>query len=206
MNKPKKASGIFVGTAALALLVAVSAPPIGQEPVPLPHARPAPEGQTLSAITQEHRVLTLPEPIPTPVGKETSNTEPNSTPPTGIAFEPQKPNATTEILTANEPPRDKPTPELSPPKITATVMATEPQMGDTRIVDGQKQVYFLGFGWIEDNDMPNECEYAEDMYENGNKIGSMGGGTFVDGEGDINKMVGTMDAGETGRSCGDINK
>ena len=30
------------------------------------------------------------------------------------------------------------------------------------------------------------------MYENGNKIRSMGGGTFVDGEGDINKMVGTM--------------
>jgi len=68
-----------------------------------------------------------------------------------------------------------------------------PQMGDTRVVNGQKQCYFLGFGWIDDNDQPNECIYAEDMYENGNKIGSMGGGTFVDGEGDINKMVGTMD-------------
>ena len=53
-------------------------------------------------------------------------------------------------------------------------------MGDTRIVDGQKQVYFLGFDWIEDNDTPNECVYVEDMYENGNKVGSMGesGATF----------------------------
>lgn len=66
-------------------------------------------------------------------------------------------------------------------------------MGDTRTVDGQKQVYFLGFGWIEDNEEPNQGAYVEDMYENGNKIGNMGGGTFVDGEGDINKMVGTMD-------------
>lgn len=34
-------------------------------------------------------------------------------------------------------------------------------------------VYVPGFGWIESQG-PNVCEYAEDMYENGNKIGSMG--------------------------------
>ena len=60
-------------------------------------------------------------------------------------------------------------------------------MGDTRVVDGQKQCYFLGFGWIDDNDEPNECIYAEDMYENGNKVGTMG-----KSDGDINKIVGTM--------------
>lgn len=47
-------------------------------------------------------------------------------------------------------------------------------MGDTRTVDGQKQVYFLGFGWIDDNDEPNVA-------------------IFVDGDGDINKMVECMD-------------
>ena len=61
------------------------------------------------------------------------------------------------------------------------------------MVDGQKQVCFLDFGWIDDNEELNQGIYADDMYENGNKIGSMGGGTFVDGEGDINKMVGIMD-------------
>lgn len=66
-------------------------------------------------------------------------------------------------------------------------------MGDTRTVDGQKQLYFLCFGWIDDNEELNQDVYVEDMYENGNKIGSMGGGSFVDGEGDINKMVGIMD-------------
>mgnify|MGYP000969586134 CR=1 FL=1 len=70
--------------------------------------------------------------------------------------------------------------------------SAEPQMGDTRTVDGQKHVYFLGFGWVDDMG-ENEVIYCEGMYENGNKIGSMGGGTFVDGDGDINKMIGIMD-------------
>ena len=37
----------------------------------------------------------------------------------------------------------------------------------------ENMVYVPGFGWIE-NQGPNHVEYAEDMYENGNKIGSMG--------------------------------
>jgi len=34
-------------------------------------------------------------------------------------------------------------------------------------------VYVPGFGWIESQGL-NHAEYAEDMYENGNKIGIMG--------------------------------
>lgn len=34
-------------------------------------------------------------------------------------------------------------------------------------------VYVPGFGWLESQG-PNHCEYAADMYENGNKIGIMG--------------------------------
>ena len=79
------------------------------------------------------------------------------------------------------------------PTIEPTSEPPIPKMGDTRVVDSQKQVYFLGFGWIDDNEEPNECIYVEDMYENGNKIGIMGGGSLVDGDGDINKMVGIMD-------------
>lgn len=77
-------------------------------------------------------------------------------------------------------------PEHSKPKTKS------PTIGDTRVVNGQKQVYFLGFGWIEDENKPNEDIFAEDMYENGNKIGATDGSTVVDSDGDINKMVGTM--------------
>lgn len=67
-----------------------------------------------------------------------------------------------------------------------------PTMGDTRIVNGQKQVYFLGFGWIEDDNKPNEEITAKDMFENGNKVGNMEGSTVMDSDGDIDKMVGIM--------------
>ena len=39
----------------------------------------------------------------------------------------------------------------------------------------------------------NEVIYCEGMYENGNKVGTMGGGTVVGSDGDINKMVGMID-------------
>ena len=56
------------------------------------------------------------------------------------------------------------TPELTP-EPPAVQTATEPQTGG--------MVYVPGFGWIESQG-PNRVEYAADMYENGNKIGSMG--------------------------------
>ena len=34
-------------------------------------------------------------------------------------------------------------------------------------------IYVEGFGWIESQG-PNQVEYAEDMDEDGNKIGTMG--------------------------------
>lgn len=49
-----------------------------------------------------------------------------------------------------------------PPVAQATI---EPPSGD--------MIYVEGFGWIE-NQGPNHVEYAEDMYENGNKIGIIG--------------------------------
>ena len=58
----------------------------------------------------------------------------------------------------------KPAPESTPePASAPTVIDLQP--GD--------MVYVPGFGWIESQG-PNQVEYAEDMYENGNKVGSMG--------------------------------
>lgn len=78
------------------------------------------------------------------------------------------------------------------PNVPTVIQPHTPKMGDTRIINGQKQSYFLGFGWI-DYMGENECIFEEGMYENGNKIGIMGGGTMVGSDGDINKMVGIMD-------------
>lgn len=95
------------------------------------------------------------------------------------------PQTTENIEPTNTPPT--PTQTATKPTTPTPKEPTTPQMGDTRVVNKQKQSYFLGFGWIDDMG-ENECIYVEDMYENGNKIGIMG-----QSDGDINKIVGTMD-------------
>ena len=78
-------------------------------------------------------------------------------------------SAAPEVQTTPEP---VPVPEVSygpAPEQAAEPSATqttiEPLSGDI--------VYVEGFGWIESQG-PNYVEYAEDMYENGNKIGIIG--------------------------------
>lgn len=102
----------------------------------------------------------------------------------------QKPKPTETYEKEESDPVEAPPPKPAQPPPPVPARPAEPQMGDTRMLDGQKQVYFLGFGWIEDSGEPKHSIYAADMYENGNKIGILGGGTVVDGDGDINKIVG----------------
>ena len=60
--------------------------------------------------------------------------------------------------------------EPAPVHPTQSESAPEPIANDNELAD---MVYVPGFGWIESQG-PNQVEYAEDMYENGNKIGIMG--------------------------------
>ena len=74
----------------------------------------------------------------------------------------------------------KPSPTQTPPASEVPVQpeqnATpqqEPEPAPTPDSVSDNMVYVPGFGWIESQG-PNHMEYAEDMYENGNKIGIMG--------------------------------
>jgi len=48
-----------------------------------------------------------------------------------------------------------------------------PAPGSKAVIDGKLSVWIPGFGWIEDNGGGNVGTIAEDMYENGHKIGIM---------------------------------
>jgi len=48
-----------------------------------------------------------------------------------------------------------------------------PAPGSKAVIDGKPSVWIPGFGWIEDNGGGNVGIVAEDMYENGHKIGIM---------------------------------
>ena len=180
MKRPLAAGIIII--AACAALCAPVWPPSGAEGK-VPAETQIPD-VTAQFAEVEQPPLAVPIEVLEPVAAQ--STEPEEAPPC---------DDTTEIPEEETPAQkleDESTEQPRQPAPTTESRAVSPQMGDTRIVDGQKQVYFLGFGWIESSDEPNEAIYAGDMYENGNKIGSMGGGTVVCEEGDINKMVGIM--------------
>lgn len=175
MRKKIKIAGLAIVLLTSSLLIQQGIPTEEQSP-PTPRIRP------VSQVTVSYRdtpsLLTM-EPISK---KAIDHEETSSTNISGTS--PPQPTEKEETDLPSTPPTQtatKPTPPTKSKPCT-------PKMGDTRIVNGQKQVYFLGFGWIEDNDEPNHGSYVEGIYGNGNKIGIMG-----QSDGDINKIVGSMD-------------
>lgn len=166
----KKKAKIITAVSALAIISLLIVPLHNQSP----QEPPVPDTSPVSASLWLDRDKTPPTENKALVGEENAEISTHSAPPVGTDFEPPKSADSTEILTESNTLRDDPTPSPVISKNTVTATAQEPRMGDTRTVDGQKQVYFLGFGWIDDNDEPNVA-------------------IFVDGDGDINKMVGYMD-------------
>ncbi len=93
--------------------------------------------------------------------------------------------------------------ETEKPASTQTVQAvkpaalsSEPHNGDVRVVDGEKQIYLLGFGWIKDEGGSSVGTMVGNPGDQltGNKVGQMG--ATVGSKGDINKMVGVMGNGD----------
>ena len=144
-------------TASLALWAAVSPQTAGGKETPAPSPTPAvaapqraltqPKEPEVSLTTELEQVE---ETIAESVTAETVEQLPASA---------QKPTAGNQDTPAPEP---TDTPEPEPP--------TEPEVTDS---SSENMVYVPGFGWI-GSQGPNQVTYAEDMYENGNKIGIMG--------------------------------
>lgn len=103
--------------------------------------------------------------------EKTEITQPEQ--PQEAALEPRSAPAETSAA-----PEVQPTPDPAPVSGISYVptpgQATEPPTAQVAIeLPSGDMVYVEGFGWIESQG-PNHVEYAEDMYENGNKIGIMG--------------------------------
>jgi hypothetical protein len=157
--------------------------------------------------TQSAEVEELPaEPVKTAVSAEIEARS-EEAPPIFISADATAPEK--ELVAESEPEEvgitaeketEIPTPAQTAQTVKPFPSSSEPRMGDVRVVDGEKQIYIDGFGWIKDEGCGSVGMVAEDMYENGHKIGGMGGGTTVDGKGDINKQVGVM-GGDESASC-----
>ena len=90
--------------------------------------------------------------------------------PLEISAEPEL--ALGEIPTAHQ---EHPTPKPEMASEATPKPAPEPthELPAVQPTQMSNMVYVEGFGWIESQG-PNYVEYAADMYENGNKIGTMG--------------------------------
>ena len=134
---------------------------------PLPSQKPA--------VTAPQPTLPEPEKLVLTVTTEKEMVEVPETEPTQeVAFqEPATPAPEMEKQAEAEQesiPPAQPEPTQVPPTQPEPEPTPEPEASDSNLED---MVYVEGFGWIESQG-PNQVEYAEDMYENGNKIGSMG--------------------------------
>ena len=92
-----------------------------------------------------------------------------------IMPEEEKTEATEPEQAEEVAPAPEPTPvHISPVEETIDIPEQGPEASPTSPDNSlDNMVYVPGFGWLESQG-PNHCEYAEDMYENGNKIGIMG--------------------------------
>jgi hypothetical protein len=79
---------------------------------------------------------------------------------------PEEPPALTEDVDATEPTTP---PAYEKPEDTTPPADDTPKTGDTK--DGM--IYIEGFGWVVDNGGGGSGTVADDMYENGNKVGIM---------------------------------
>lgn len=94
--------------------------------------------------------------------------------------------------------------ETAPPAVTTfqaeskpESISNEPKPGDRTVIDGEPHIWIPGFGWIVDEGGGSVGTMVGNPGDQltGNKVGIMGGGTTVDGKGDINKQVGIMGGG-----------
>lgn len=141
---------------------------------------------TEAAVTEEETEPTKPDIIVrTEPATEPSRTEPTAALPAqtdrteqAVQPAPEKPTAPPEEVLKN--PTQKPdretvegTPEAIPHEEVVQPSETPAQAGEPQYGDTQNgKIYVPGFGWI-DEIGEGQGTVAEDMYENGNKIGIM---------------------------------
>ena len=131
-----------------------------------PAPPPTPAVCATEAIVTEPKI----EVETTPSAEKEKDTSLPTEPPKEFPTEPEP-----MPIEAPAAPRLQPTPEPemaseATPKPVPDPTHEQPAVQPTQM---SNMVYVEGFGWIESQG-PNYVEYAADMYENGNKIGSMG--------------------------------
>ena len=130
---------------------------VEETPVPAAETAVSAKKATVAEIKTEEKPVLLPEKEKRAVQQQEAPQEEQPEPETGPI---EIPTASELQPSAGQTPTKISVPEQTPPQARK-----ELQPGD--------KVYVAGFGWVE-YEGPNHCEDGTDIYENGNKIGTMG--------------------------------
>ena len=155
MKKRIITAAAFAACLALCAAVWLQNEPAEETPVP-----PTPT----AVLATQSKVPEKPETeeIIMPEGEEADATQPDPVEEAAAALEPEPtPTQTSPVSKVQSAPEQNSTPPQEAEPAPASPDSTLDNM-----------VYVPGFGWLE-NQGPNHCDYAADMYENGNKIGRM---------------------------------
>lgn len=153
-------------TACFALCAAVwpQAKTVKETPVP---------DETLAVTAPEATVVELETEVETAPPTEKEKTEILQPEQTEKAYPEPEPAPTETPPTPEDQPKTEPEPVTEEAHESTPEQTAEPSIAQETVESRSgDMVYVEGFGWIESQG-PNHVEYAEDMYENGNKIGSM---------------------------------
>lgn len=139
-------------------------------------------------------------PVKTAVNAETE-THPEKIP--ELLLSGDNPAHEVEVIAESEPPKTEITAEektesAPPAELTfrttskSIPTSTDPKPGTIAVIDGNRCMWVPGFGWVKDEGGSSQGTMVGSPGDEltGNKVGQMGGGTIVDGKGDINKQVG----------------
>lgn len=145
----------------------------------------------MEARSEETPLIFISEDVPKPETEVIAEDEPED-----IAEAVAESGLKVTEVTAEEK-TEKPTPTATPKPQAVSKSApasAEPKSADRTVIDGKPHIWIPGFGWIADEGGGSVGTMVGNPGDQltGHKLGIMGGGTTVDGKGDINKQVGIM--------------
>ena len=190
--KEKTKRGLIIGgaTAVCAAMVCVIGMQFTKDDEPIQTAK-FPE-QTTPSVTVAISTTARTESEPIEVEDENIPPEQNEDAPEEMVEIPEDaeviqqdfPEQTTTAATTPPPPEITDEAVLTNPDVTPEYIPEQTTVADTSDEQpadtpkhGEKKdgkIYINGFGWVTDNGGGGQAEYADDMFENGNKIGYFG--------------------------------
>jgi hypothetical protein len=183
----------IVITACIALYVTVWSQSTEDKIIPVTPEKPAVSADVPASEEEPMQIILstdMQSPEPVETEESTAEKEQTSSPSDEAILEPEATDKSDPTSTPSSAPK---------PASSSTPPSSDPKPGMIAVINGNRCMWIPGFDWVKDEGGGAQGTMVGSPGDEltGNKVGQMGGGITVDGEGDINKIVGIMGADDT---------